>query len=99
MFLELLEQYAKAHGSLGGFMARRMTVVFDDEQLYTALKGEAARTHRPAKEIVAEAVRQWLEAQEDAEDLAVSRERMLAYRKEGGVHLEEVLRERGLSLS
>jgi hypothetical protein len=28
-------------------MAKRMTIVFDDEELYTALKVEVARSHRP----------------------------------------------------
>ena len=37
-------------------MTKRMTIVFDDEGLYTALKVEAARTHRPAKDIVATAL-------------------------------------------
>lgn len=37
-------------------MSRRMTIVFDDEELYTRLKVAAARTHRPAKDIVAEAL-------------------------------------------
>ncbi len=78
-------------------MARRMTVIFDDEELYTALKVEAARRHRPAKEIVAEAVREWLELQEDLEDLAVAKERMEAYRREGGIPHEEVMRKLGLS--
>lgn len=43
-------------------MARRMTVVFDDEDLYTALKLEAVRSRRPAKDIVAEAVQAWFRA-------------------------------------
>jgi len=43
-------------------MSRRMTIVFDDEVLYTALKVEAARTHRPAKDIVAEALHFLFEA-------------------------------------
>ena len=77
-------------------MARRMTVIFDDEELYTALKVEAARRSRPAKDIVAEAVREWLELQEDEEDLKVHRERMEEYRREGGIPHEEVMRERGL---
>lgn len=47
-------------------MSRRMTVVFDDEALYTALQAEAARRGCYAKDIVASAVREWLEAQEDA---------------------------------
>jgi hypothetical protein len=38
-------------------MARRMTIVFDDEALYTRLKVEAAFNHRPAKDIVADALR------------------------------------------
>jgi plasmid stability protein len=37
-------------------MSRRMTIVFDDEELYTRLKVEAARNHRTAKDIVAEAL-------------------------------------------
>ena len=48
-------------------MSKRMTVVFDDDQLYTALKVEAARSGRHAKDIVAEALRQWMDAREDEE--------------------------------
>ena len=48
-------------------MSKRMTVVFDDEELYIALKVEAARTGRHAKDIVAEALIEWLEAKEDQE--------------------------------
>ena len=48
-------------------MSKRMTVVFDDDGLYRALKMEAARRGRHAKDIVAEAVREWLEAQEDCD--------------------------------
>jgi len=44
-----------------------MTVVFDDEDLYTALKVEAARSHRPAKDIVAEALQAWLRSRDGAE--------------------------------
>jgi hypothetical protein len=42
-------------------MSRRMTVVFDDEELYTQLKVEAARAHRPAKDIVADALHTFFE--------------------------------------
>ncbi len=44
-----------------------MTVLFEDEELYAALKVEAARKGRPAGDIVAEAVREWLEGNEDEE--------------------------------
>jgi len=52
-------------------MSRRMTVVFHDEELYTYLKVEAARRHMPASDIIADAVREWLESREDAELLPV----------------------------
>ncbi len=79
-------------------MARRMTVIFDDEELYTALKVEAARQHRPAKEIVAEAIQQWLlELREDEEDLRIAEERLESYRREGGVPHEEVMEKLGLT--
>ncbi len=52
-------------------MTKRMTVVFHDEDLYTHLKVEAARRHRPASYLVAQAVREWLESREDAELLPV----------------------------
>ncbi len=45
-------------------MSKRMTVVFHNEALYTTLKMEAARRHQPASELVAEAVREWLERHE-----------------------------------
>jgi len=47
-------------------MSRRMAVVFHDEDLYTKLKIQAIRRRKPANKIVAEAVHEWLESQEDA---------------------------------
>ena len=64
-------------------MSKRMTVIFEDEALYTALKVEAARKGRHAKDIVAEAVREWLEARED-EELRVGLEEARAEWKEKG---------------
>ena len=46
---------------------KKTTVVFDDDSLYTAVKVEAARRNQPVKRIVSEALREWLETQEDAE--------------------------------
>jgi predicted transcriptional regulator len=78
-------------------MARRMTVVFDDEELYTAVKVEAARRHMPAKDIVADALRQWLELQEDMDDVRVAEERLADYERTGEyVSHEEVMRSLGL---
>ena len=46
-----------------------MTVVFDDA-IYTAVKIAAARRNQPVKKLVCQALKQWLEAQEDAELLS-----------------------------
>ena len=77
-------------------MARRMTVVFDDEELYTNLKVAAARSHRPAKEIVAEALELLFEATPDERDAIGARARMKAYARRGGPAVERVLQEMGL---
>lgn len=39
---------------------KRVTILFDDEQLYRELKAEAAKEGRPVKEVVAEALSDWL---------------------------------------
>jgi hypothetical protein len=79
-------------------MAKRMTVVFDDEELYTAVKVEAARRHVPAKDIVADALKEWLQVQEDLEDVRIAEERIADYERTGDyVSDEEVLRLLGAS--
>ena len=74
-------------------MAKRMTVVFDDEELYTALKVEAARKGRHAKDIVADAVREWLEAREDEELKGELEEVRLEWQRQGGVEATEFFRQ------
>lgn len=39
---------------------RRVTVLFDDEQIYRNVKAEAAKEGRTVKDVVAEALREWL---------------------------------------
>ena len=70
-------------------MSKRMTVIFDDEELYRAVKIEAARTGQHAKDIIAAAVREWLEAKEDEElgpEIDKIREE---WEREGGIEAEE----------
>ena len=74
-------------------MSKRMTVIFEDEELYTALKVEAARSGRHAKDIVADAVREWLEVKEDEELGADLDERRAEYREKGGRAWDEVQRD------
>ena len=65
-------------------MSKRMTVIFEDEELYTAVKMEAARKGRHAKDIVTEALRQWLEAREDEELSADLEERRTEWKGKCG---------------
>ena len=74
-------------------MAKRMTVIFEDEALYTALKVEAARYGRHAKDIVAEAVREWLETREDEELGAGLEEIRAEWKEKGGRSWAEVERD------
>jgi len=74
-------------------MTRRMTVVFHDEELYTYLKVEAARRHTAASEIIADAVREWLESREDAELLPVIENTRSEWKEKGGRPWPEVERE------
>ncbi len=74
-------------------MPKRMTVIFEDEELYTALKVEAARKGRHAKDIVAEAVREWLETKEDEELRADLEEARQEWERQGGVDAGEFFRD------
>ena len=61
-----------------------------DAELYRAVKVEAARSDRPVREIVEEALQRWLEAAEDAEDVAASEAAMAEYERDGGIDAREV---------
>ena len=74
-------------------MSKRMTVVFHDADLYTYLKVEAARRHKPASNIIAEAVREWLESREDAELLPVVEAARTEWQEKGGRPWAEVEQE------
>ena len=70
-------------------MAKRMTVIFDDETLYTALKVEAARKGCHPKDIVSAAVREWIEGQEDAELSVGLDSARQEYERDGGLEASE----------
>ena len=74
-------------------MSRKMTVVFHNEELYTHLKVEAARRHMPASNIVADAVREWLESREDAELLPTIEAARTEWKEKGGRPWSEAERE------
>lgn len=70
-------------------MSKRMTVIFEDEALYTALKVAAAGSGRHAKDIIAEAVTEWLEAREDEELQADLEQARDEWAQQGGVEASE----------
>ena len=66
-----------------------MKVTFDiDTDLYRSLKVEAARTDRTVREIVADAISDWLERREEAEDRASAAEALEEYQRDGGTAAE-----------
>lgn len=70
---------------------KKVTVVLEDEELYQALKLYAAQEGRTLRQVITEALEQWVEAKEDAEDAAFVQEAM----QEQGRNIpwEEVKRE------
>jgi plasmid stability protein len=61
----------------------KVTVDLDDD-LYRAVKVEAARSDRSVREIMDEAIEQWLASAEDREDRESAAAALLEYRREGG---------------
>jgi len=68
---------------------KKMTVVFDDDALYTTVKVEAARRNQPVKKLVCQALTEWLEAQEDAELLSEIEAARAEWQQKGGVEASE----------
>jgi len=68
---------------------KKMTVVFDDDALYTTVKVEAARRNQPVKKLVSQALTEWLEAQEDAELLSEIEAARAEWQKKGGIEASE----------
>ena len=61
----------------------KVTVDLPDE-LYRAIKVEAARSDRSVRDVVDEALEAWLTATEEAEDRASAAEALVEYERDGG---------------
>jgi hypothetical protein len=72
----------------------KVTFDLDDAGLYRAVKVEAARLDRPVREIVEEALADWLERAADAEDAAAAAEALAEYERDGGIAAEAFLAHR-----
>lgn len=67
-----------------------MKATFDlDDDLYRAIRVEAARADRPVREVVQEALEAWLARAEDVEDRDSAVAALVEYRKDGGEAAEE----------
>ena len=73
----------------GQIKGTRMTVDLGNERLYRTVRVLAAAQGRPLRDVVAEALRAWIEKQEDMEDVAD----FIAAEGEPGQPLEPVMRE------
>jgi len=71
---------------------KKLTVMLEDE-LYTATKVEAARHNRILRDVVAEAITEWLEVQEDLELGKLADEAMAEYEEKGGIEAHEFFRQ------
>lgn len=67
----------------------KVTFATSDESLYRAVKARAALEGRTVREVVEEALRDWLERRDDAEDAAAARGALAEYEREGGVGAAE----------
>jgi plasmid stability protein len=66
-----------------------MKATFDlDQDLYRAVKVEAARTDRSVKEVVEEALEAWLTRAEELEDRETAAAALEEYRRDGGESAE-----------
>jgi plasmid stability protein len=63
----------------------KVTVAFQDDELYRRVKLHAAASGRQVRDIVEEALRAWLDAAEDAEDRGASARAIEEYATAGGV--------------
>ena len=65
--------------------AMKVTIAFRDDELYRSIKVIAARSGRQIRDVVEEALAEWLETRETAEDIAVSREAIAAIERGEGI--------------
>ena len=62
----------------------KVTIAFRDDALYRAARVRAAESGRQIRDVIEEALREWLERQEDAEDIEASAEALAEYEAHGG---------------
>jgi plasmid stability protein len=67
----------------------KITLDLADDELYRAIKIEAAHRDRSVREIVEEALRDWLDKIDDEEDVPAAVAALADYREHGGIDAAE----------
>ncbi len=67
----------------------KVTFSIEDESVYRSVKARAAASGRTVREIVEEALREWLDRHEDADDARAAADALAEYEREGGVAAAE----------
>jgi len=70
----------------------KVTVAFSDDELYRTVRIRAAQEGRQIRDIVEEALQMWIDAQEDAEDIAASDAAVSEYAEAGGIDADSYFR-------
>lgn len=65
-------------------LAMKVTIALRDDALYRAARIRAVESGRQIRDVIEEALREWLERQEDVEDLALARDALEEYQAAGG---------------
>jgi plasmid stability protein len=68
----------------------KVTIALRDDALYRAIRIRAAASGRQIRDVVQEALREWLERQEDEEDATAAREALAEYGDVGGEDADTV---------
>ena len=63
----------------------KVTIAFQDDELYQRIKLHAAMSNRQVRDIVEEALTSWLQGVEDADDQRASAEALEEYATAGGM--------------
>jgi hypothetical protein len=72
--------------------AMKVTIAFRDEALYRSVKVAAVRSGRQIRDVVEEALAEWLESRETAEDLDLSQEAIAAFERGEGIDADAFFR-------
>lgn len=59
----------------------KVTIAFHDDDLYRSVKVAAARSGRQIRDVVEEALAEWLDSRETADDVAQSQEAIAAFER------------------